>query len=139
MADEPIDLIRIEGDGNTFVVQIQGVSPSGTGLLQGEIRIGTGFVAGTLPVWLDRDQVDAWRDALDALDQGGDVVWISESRGPRVALRQEPFGRVAVTVEDPAGSLVTVTVAVPVHDDWFDDAYDRLDRVWRKWFEAERT
>ncbi|MFE0021158.1 DUF5959 family protein [Amycolatopsis sp. NPDC059021] len=134
MAGEPIDLIHLGGEGNSVALRIRGTYPGSDDLLDGELRIDTAFVTGRLQMWLAKDTLDAWRDALDVLDAGEDVVWDTGTRGPMVSLGHEEFGRVAITVRDPDASGVGVTVPVPLDDAWFDDAYDRLDRVWRAWF-----
>ena len=134
MADGQFDLIHLEGEGNTFALQIRGTYPGSDDLLEGELQIDTTFVSGRLRIWLAQVSLDSWRDTLDALDAGDDVLWDTGTRGPEVSFSHEAFGRVAVTVRDPAASMVTVTVPIPLHDDWFDDAYDRLDRAWQKWF-----
>jgi len=137
MADEPIDLIRLEGEGNSFALPIRGTYPGSDDLLDGELQIDTTFVTGRLQIWLPQETLESWRDALDMLDAGDDVVWENGTRGPIVSLDHREFGRVGVTIRDPARSMVTVTVPIPLYDDWFDDAYDRLDRVWRKWFGSD--
>lgn len=134
MADEQFDLIHLERAGTTFALRIRGTYPGSDDLLDGEIRIDTAFVTGRLQIWLARETLDSWRDALDVLDAGDDVEWDTGTRGPVVSFGHVEFGRVAVTVRDPESSMVSVTVAIKVDDDWFDDAYDRLDRVWQKWF-----
>jgi uncharacterized protein DUF5959 len=134
MADGPIDLIHLEGEGNTFALQIRGTYPGSDDLLDGELRVNTPFVTGRLQIWLSQETLDRWRDALDVLDAGDDVVWDTGSRGPMVSLDHQEFGRVAVTIRDPGASMVRVTVPIPLNDDWFDDAYDRLERTWQKWF-----
>jgi hypothetical protein len=134
VTDGPIDLIHLEGEGNTFALQIRGTYPGSDDLLEGELRVDTTFVTGRSQIWLAQQTLDSWRDALDVLDAGDDVVWDTGTRGPIVSLDHREFGRVAVTIRDPERSMVTVTVPIPLDDDWFDDAYDRLDRVWQKWF-----
>jgi len=134
MADGPIDLIHLEGEGNSFALQIRGTYPGSDDLLDGELRVNTTFVTGRLQIWLSQETLDGWRDALDMLDAGDDVVWDTGSRGPMVSLDHQEFGRVAVTISDPEASMVRVTVPIPLNDEWFDDAYDRLDRTWQKWF-----
>jgi hypothetical protein len=134
MTDGPIDLIHLEGEGNTFALRIRGTYPESDDLLEGELRIDTTFVTGRLQIWLARETLDSWRDTLDVLDAGDDVVWDTGTRGPIVSFEHKESGRLAATIRDPDASMVTVTVLVPLYDDWFDDAYDRLDRVWQKWF-----
>jgi hypothetical protein len=134
MTGGPIDLIHLDGEGNTFALQIRGTYPGSDDLLDGELRIDTTFVTARLQIWLPRETLTSWRDALDVLDAGDDVVWDTGTRGPVVSLAHQDFGRMAVTIRDPERSMVTVTVPIPLNDDWFDDAYDRLDRVWQKWF-----
>jgi hypothetical protein len=134
MADGLIDLIHLEGEGNTFALQIRGTYPGSDDLLEGELRVDTTFVTGRTQIWLSQITLDSWRDALDVLDAGEDVVWDTGTRGPIVSLHHQESGRVGVTIRDPEASMVTVTVLIPLYDDWFDDAYDRLDRVWQKWF-----
>jgi hypothetical protein len=136
MADGPIELIHLEGEGNTFALPILGTYPGSDDLLEGELRIDTTFVTGRTRIWLAEQTLESWRDALDMLDAGDDVVWDTGTRGPIVSLGHHEFGRVGVTIRDPDASMVTVTVLIPLYDDWFDDAYDRLDRVWQKWFKS---
>jgi hypothetical protein len=136
MADGPIDLIHLEGEGNTFALRILGTYPGSDDLLEGELRIDTTFVTGRTRLWLAEQTLASWRDALDLLDAGDDAVLDTGTRGPMVSLAHEEFGRVGVTIRDPEASMVTVTVPIPLYDDWFDDAYDRLDQVWQKWFGA---
>jgi hypothetical protein len=134
MADEPHDLIHLAGGGSTFALQIRGTYPGSDDLLDGELRIDTTFVTGRLQIWLAQDTLNGWRDALDVLDAGDDVAWDTGTRGPMVSFEHQEFDRLAVTIKDPDASLATVTVPIRLTDDWFDDAYDRLDRVWRTWF-----
>jgi hypothetical protein len=44
--------------------------------------------------------------------------------------------RLRVTIRDSVTTLTTVTVTVPITDAWFDDGYDRLERVSKAWSPA---
>lgn len=143
MADGPIELVRLEGDGNSVVLRITGPAPQGAGsgdVLVGEFVVDTPFVQGGLKVWVFPAELREWQEALDALDAGQDVVWREFSRGPSMAIERDvEEERARVTVKDSSGSLTSVTVTVPLADSWFDDAYEHLDLVWKAWPSAEET
>jgi hypothetical protein len=133
-AEEPTDLIRLEGEDTSVVLRItgkerrQGLSES----LAGEFLIDTPFVRGSLRTWVSPEDLREWRDALDTLDAGEDIAWREE---PEMFF--EHIGddeQVHLTIK--AGvTAVTVTVSLP--DSWFDDAYDRLDLTWKTWSPTE--
>ncbi|MFF4212644.1 DUF5959 family protein [Streptomyces sp. NPDC001796] len=138
MADAPIDLMRLEGEGNSVVLRITGVEPrkdpDATRVLAGEFLVDTPFVRGSVAARLLPEDLRQWQQALDALDAGRDIAWREGTRGPRLFVERDEDGeRCRVTVEDASTSLTTVTVTVPLKDEWFDDAYHRLDLVWEAW------
>ncbi|MEU6089659.1 DUF5959 family protein [Streptomyces sp. NPDC047085] len=138
MAEQPIDLIRLEGEGNSVVLRIEGKeerkSPGESDVLTGEFVVDTPFVRGTLKTWISPGDLRRWQQALDALDAGQDVSWREGERAPWLYIEHDEDGdRCHVTIKDYAMSLTTVTVTVPLADAWFDDAYRRLDLVWDTW------
>ncbi|MFJ9736833.1 DUF5959 family protein [Streptomyces sp. NPDC101166] len=138
MAEDPIDLIRLEGDGNSVVLRIAGKeerrSPTEADALVGEFLIDTPFVRGTLKTWLFPEDLRLWQQALDSLDAGQDIAWCEGRRIPWLFIGlDEDEDRCRVTIKDHSASLTTVTVTVPLADAWFDDAYRRLDSVWEAW------
>jgi hypothetical protein len=156
-SEEPIDLIRIEGGGNSVVLRItgkkrlanirlDGPSPGRvrTEALVGEFLVDTPFVRGSRSTSVLPHDLRDWRDALDAFDlQGRDIAWREDSSTELFIERieedldEDQDERVHVTLRDSSMSLTTVTVTIPLADSWFDDAYDRLDRVWKTWDPAE--
>ena len=135
MADGPIDLIRLEGHCNKVVLRITGPQPdmSGSALI-GEFQIETPFVRGSLHAWFSPDDLWEWRNALDALDAGEDVAWRADTRGASVFIERIVDEDLALfTIKDDEGAATAVTVTVPMPDPWFDDAYERLDLVWKTW------
>ncbi|MDT9695677.1 DUF5959 family protein [Streptomyces sp. P17] len=141
MTDGPIDLMRLEGDGNSVVLRITGTDgqgAAGSQVLTGAFLVETPFVKGSLQVWVFPRELREWQEALDALDAGRDVAWREFSRGPSVFVERDvEEERAHVTVKDSAGSLTSVTVTVPMDDSWFDDAYERLELVRKTWPSAE--
>ncbi|WP_261386713.1 MULTISPECIES: DUF5959 family protein [unclassified Streptomyces] len=138
MVEEPIDLIRLEDGGNSVVLRVTGKEtgrhPGETDVLAGEFQVDTGFVRGSLETWLFPEDLRQWQQALDMLDAGQDAAWREGTRAPWLFIeRVEDDDRCRVTIRDDSMSLTTVTVAVPLPDAWFDEAYDRLDRVWKTW------
>ncbi|AZM48400.1 hypothetical protein DMB38_23760 [Streptomyces sp. WAC 06738] len=138
MAEEPIDLIRLEGEGNTVVLRIDGKEerkgPDEADVLVGEFVVETPFVRGTLKTWVGPEGLGEWQQALDALDAGQDIAWREGTRDPWFFVElDEDDDRCQVTIKDSSDSLTTVTVTVPLADAWFDDAYRRLDEVWETW------
>ncbi|WP_069467791.1 DUF5959 family protein, partial [Actinacidiphila rubida] len=138
MAEEPIDLIRLEGDGNSVVLRISGrggqPGHGGTGALSGEFVVDTPFVRGSLATSLLPEDLSRWQQALDGLDTGQNIAWREGQRAPWLLVElDDAADRCHVTVKDPSRSLTAVTVTVPLPDAWFDDAYQRLDRVWETW------
>lgn len=133
MADEPVDLIRLEGHGNSVILRVTGAQDG----LSGEFLIQTPFVRGSLRAPVFAEDLWEWRDALDGLDTGHDIAW--RDGGPRPPVYVERDGDLAlVTIKDPTGSATTVTVTVLLTDRWFDDAYERLDLTLKTWPMAER-
>ncbi|MFI2363885.1 DUF5959 family protein [Promicromonospora sp. NPDC019610] len=135
----PSELFRFEGDRNVVALRIESLDrrPDGTAIqARGTIEIDCGDVAagrgvrGVQPTFVGDVDLDAWRAALDALDLGQDVAWREDQRATEVHVRWEHDDMLVVTVRDRMGLLTDVTAAVPVSDEWFDDAYDRLDRVY---------
>lgn len=134
---EPIDLIRIEGEGSSVILRITGKDE----VLVGEFVIDTSFVRGTIKTALFPEDLRAWRDSLDAFDlQGEDIAWREGSRATELFIERvedDPQQRVNVTLRDHSMSMTTVTVMIPLADSWFDDAYERLDLVWKTWAPAD--
>ncbi|MFJ3308208.1 DUF5959 family protein [Streptomyces sp. NPDC086549] len=138
MAEDPIDLIRLEGDGNSVILRIVGKAerkrPSEANVLSGEFVVDTPFVRGTVKTWLLPEDLRQWQEALDSLDAGQDIAWCEGKRIPWLFIElDEDDDRCQVTIKEHSMSLTTVTVTVPLVDDWFDDAYRRLDLVWESW------
>ncbi|MEU2060315.1 DUF5959 family protein [Streptomyces sp. NPDC013455] len=135
MAGEPIDLIRLEGGRNSVVLRIDGKQRhERTDVLVGEFEVRTPFVRGSLQTWVFPDDLRQWQQALDLLDAGRDAAWREGGRAPWLFIeRDEDDDRCRVTLQDHSMSLTAVTVTVPLTDAWFDDAYDRLDRIWETW------
>jgi hypothetical protein len=136
-AEGPIDLIRLEGEGNSVIVRITGKDPGSapdTHTLVGEILVDTAFVRGSIATWVAGEDISRWQDALDTLDTGEDVAWRMDGRATGISVELDPDDeRAHVTVADRSMSLTTVTVTVVVTDAWFDDAYRRLDQVVHAW------
>ncbi|MEU2913822.1 DUF5959 family protein [Streptomyces massasporeus] len=138
MAEEPMELIRLEGGGNSVVLRIteseERQSPTEVQVLAGEFLVRTPFVRGALKTWIFPDDLRQWQQALDSLDAGRDIAWCEGQRGPWLYVeRDDDNDRCRVTIKDHSMSLTTVTVTVPLADAWFDDAYRRLDLVWDAW------
>ncbi|MGW3623073.1 DUF5959 family protein [Streptomyces sp. NPDC000880] len=139
MASEgPIDLISLEGEGNSVIVRITGrqsaQDPPRTDALVGEILVDTAFVRGSIATWIFPEDLTEWQEVLDALDCGEDIVWREGKRATEVLINLDPDGeRAHVTIADRSMSLTTVTVTVVLADAWFDDAYHRLDQVLQTW------
>ncbi|MET8784100.1 DUF5959 family protein [Streptomyces sp. NPDC049097] len=137
MAEDPIDLIRLEGDGNSVILRITGKEerkrPTEADCLVGEFVVDTPFVRGALETWVFPEDLRQWQQALDSLDAGQDLAWREGQRAPWLFIELDEDGRCQVTINDNSMSLTTVTVTVPLSDAWFDDAYRRLDLVWETW------
>jgi hypothetical protein len=135
----PCELFRFEGDGNTVALHLDSldhrhdgpvVQARGTIELDcGELSAGRG-VRGVLPTFVSVEDLDAWQQALDSLDMGHDVAWRENLRAPEVHVHREGDDLLVVSVRDRTGLLTDVTTAVPVTDEWFDDAYGRLEQVY---------
>lgn len=137
-----MELICLEGEGNRVVLRLTGeeAGSGGTaaGALAGEFVIDTPFVRGSLGAWVFPEELRQWQEALDALDAGQDIAWREGTRGAELHIERDADGeRVHVTVRDDAMSLTAVTVTVPLPDAWFDDAYQRLELVWKTWPRTE--
>ncbi|MBL1097204.1 DUF5959 family protein [Streptomyces coffeae] len=138
MAEDPIDLICLEGDGNSVILRVAGKEqrkrPAESDALVGEFLVDTPFVRGTLKTWIFPEDLREWQQALDSLDAGRDIAWCEGKRNPWLFVElDEDDDRCTVTIKDHSMSLTTVTVTVPLVDAWFDDAYRRLDLVWDTW------
>jgi len=139
MAEEPIDLIRLEGNGNSVVLRItgpagrEGTAPAGS--LAAEFVVDTPFVRGTLATLLAPGDLREWQECLDALDAGQDIAWCDRQRIPSLSVERDADGddRCHVSVKDHHPSPTEVTVTVPLVDAWFDDAYRRLEQVCDTW------
>ncbi|MFD6448135.1 DUF5959 family protein [Promicromonospora sp. NPDC060204] len=134
----PCELFRFGTDGNVVALRIDSLAPQdgraieATGTIEidcGDLAAGRG-VRGALPTLVGDDDLDAWREALDALDLGQDVAWRADQKATEVHVRWEHDNMLVVTVSDTMSLLTDVTTAVPVSDEWFEEAYDRLDRVY---------
>lgn len=131
MAEKPIDLFRFEGDGNRVVLRISGRDESHHQLI-GEFRVDTPFVRGRLKTWIRPEDLGEWQKALDTLDAGYDISWRDGKRAPWLYIElDEDDDRCLVTITDSQASGTAVTVLVPLTDEWFDDAYRRLDTAWK--------
>ena len=131
---EPIDLIHIEGEGNSVRLRINGKEHEA---LDGEFIIETLFVRGSARTSVFAHDLQAWRDALDSFDlQDEDIAWPESGRVPELFIERiedDPQERVNVTLRDLSRSLTSVTMTIPLADSWIDDAYERLDLVWKTW------
>lgn len=138
-AELPYELFRFEGDGNTVALRLDsldrghdGTTVQARGTFEidcGDLSAGHG-VRGTLSTFVADEDLDAWQEVLDSLDLGHDVAWRENLRALEVHVRWEGDDLLIVSVRDRMGLLTNVTTAVPVSDEWFDDAYDRLERVY---------
>ncbi|MER6471348.1 DUF5959 family protein [Streptomyces collinus] len=142
MTRGPIDLIHLAGEGNSVALRITGreLGRGGrrTEVLTGEFVVDTPFIKGTLSSWLSPGDLTEWQDCLDALDAGRAITWRDAARGPALSVERDDTGeRLRVTIKDNVTTLTTVTVSVPLDDSWFDDAYDRLEKVWTTWLPSE--
>lgn len=127
---QPTDLFRIEGNGNGVALRITGKDESGA--LTGEFVIETPFVRGSVATTVSTEHLREWLDALDALDAGKNVAWPDSDDVPDLSVERDANqDRAAITITDL--SQTTVTTVVPMTDEWFDDAYERLDRTWKTW------
>jgi hypothetical protein len=138
MAEEPIDLIHLEGEGNSVILRITGKEkrkhPGETDVLVGEFQVDTPFVRGSLKTWVFPEDLRQWQQALDMLDAGHDIAWLEGTRAPWLYIElDEDDDRCEITIKDHSMSQTTVTVTVPLSDAWFNDAYQRLDRTWETW------
>lgn len=129
---ESTDLIRFEGEGNSVVLRITGKEQGPPDMLVGEIVVDASFVRGSTRVVVSAEDLREWREALDTLDVGdGYVSWREGSGEPEVFLERDVTSeQVDITVKYGTNA---VTVTVPLTDAWFDDAYDRLDQMWKTW------
>ncbi|MFC8243651.1 DUF5959 family protein [Streptomyces chartreusis] len=139
MTQGPIDLIRLVGGGNSVVLRITGRETRRgartTDVLTSEFVVDTPFISGTLNAWLFPEDLAEWQECLDAFDGGqAAITWREAVRGPALSIeRDEDDERLRVTIRDNVNTLTTVTVTVPFADSWFDDAYNRLEQVWKTW------
>ncbi|MBM9504291.1 DUF5959 family protein [Actinacidiphila acididurans] len=143
MAEQPIELIRLEGEGNSVILRLTGREKlhdeAAADVLAGEFLVETPFVRGSFRTWVHPDELEQWQEALDALDAGQDVEWREGKRGAEMFIERDAAEeRAQVTIRDTSMSLTSVTVTVPLADGWFDEAYERLDRAWEFWSPAER-
>ncbi|MDR7380804.1 DUF5959 family protein [Promicromonospora iranensis] len=137
-AELPCELFRFEDDWNTVVLRLDsldhrsdGTAVQARGTIEidcGNLSAGRG-VRGIMPTFVGSEDVDAWQQVLDSLDMGYDIAWRENLRATEVHVRWEEDDLLVVTVRDRMGLLTDVTTAVPVSDEWFDDAYHRLGRV----------
>lgn len=134
-----MELIRLEGDGSSVVLRISGEEErqeaAGRGGLGGEFVVETPFVRGSVRTSVSAEDLREWQEALDVLDTGHGIAWREGAAEPGMSIeRDEADGeRARVTIKDGAAFQTVVTVNVPLGDAWFDDAYDRLDLVWKTW------
>ncbi|MCF6525009.1 DUF5959 family protein [Streptomyces sp. JJ36] len=132
MDEASVDLIRLEGEGNSVILRLTDRERHGASdVLVGQVLVDTPFVRGSLKIWVFSNELPQWQEALDALDAGDNIGWREEKRGPELFIdRDVENERARVTIRDTAMSLTTVTVTVPLVDEWFDDAYRRLNLTW---------
>lgn len=139
MSEQPIDLIRLEGDGSSVVLRISGEESrqeaAGSGVLAAEFVVETPFVRGSVRTSVSAADLREWQEALDVLDTGHGIAWREGAAEPGMSIERDDADgdRARVTVTDAAAFRTAVTVDVPLGDAWFDDAYDRLDLVWKTW------
>jgi Family of unknown function (DUF5959) len=131
VAEEPRDLIHIEGEGNGVTLRVTGAQDAE--VLAGELLVTSPFVQARVETSVLPADLRAWQEALDELDAGYDVAWREGGDAPELSIEREADqDRVHVTVRDTASST-SVTVTVPLTDAWFDGAYERLDGAWKAW------
>lgn len=130
----PIELFRFEGEGNRVLLELREVDRDPAGQVRqfvGEIVVETGFVSGSIPIFVGvPEDVATWQEVLDHLDAGHDASWKEDQRSAEVLIRWEGDDRFEVTLRDRLASLTDVSVVVTASEEWFDQAYDRLDRVY---------
>ncbi|NUK59546.1 DUF5959 family protein [Streptomyces lunaelactis] len=93
MAEGPIDMIRLEGEGNSLILRITGKArlegPATTDVLAGEILVDTPFVRGSITTSVFPEELRQWQQALDALDAGQDIAWSEGTRGPEIFIERD--------------------------------------------------
>lgn len=142
MSEQPIDLIRLEGVGSSVVLRISGGSGGGAGQgtavsgeLEAEFVVETPLLRGSIRTAVSARDLREWQEALDVLDTGDGISWREGSEEPAMFIERDDVDedRARVTIRDTAEFPSSVSVNVWLGDAWFDDAYDRLDLVWKTW------
>ncbi|MFD7261654.1 DUF5959 family protein [Streptomyces sp. NPDC059874] len=113
-----LDLIRLEDkretSGHRVVVRVLGrYDPgvlSGHDFLDAEIVVTTPCVSATFDVTLLPDDLEQWETALDALEAGTFVYWLTSGRTPSLKIEPISWSGFVVSVHDGPASGVTVTV-----------------------------
>ncbi|MFE0674264.1 DUF5959 family protein [Streptomyces sp. NPDC058867] len=132
--DGSVELVRMGSEGDGVVLRLTGDEGTNGAVLAGVLVVGTPFVSGHLGVRVLPEDLREWQEALDALDSGQDVDRRAFSHGASLVVERDASAATArVTVEDASVPPTCVTVTVPMDDAWFDDAYERLERVWKTW------
>ncbi|WP_436990358.1 DUF5959 family protein [Streptomyces sp. enrichment culture] len=93
------------------------------------------FVGGRLAMSLSPSDLEEWSSALDLLAAGQDVCWRDDDHSPEIRIQpwNEEHGTVAVRVEDPGSSCVSVFLPIDLEEGWIDEQRKLLGQVLRAW------
>ncbi|MFF3326140.1 DUF5959 family protein [Streptomyces sp. NPDC002889] len=110
-------------------VSITVLSPMDSSFWEAEIEVTSMFVKGSTLLVLSRSKLESWAQALDALYQGQDVIWMQTDRGPTISIQLEGERDCPeVVVEDESISMVTVRIPIALEEGWIADQQSRLHR-----------
>ncbi|MFF2848743.1 DUF5959 family protein [Streptomyces sp. NPDC058001] len=130
------DLIRLESryDGGGVRVRVEELGPLTRGAtLPGRIELETGFVSGRQGTYVFSEDLDAWAEVLDAVEQGRDASWRKDQRATEIHVRllerTDSEDRLRVSVADRMSSLTTVEVTLDLATGWIEEHRAFLDQV----------
>lgn len=134
-----MELISLSDGDNSFRVRVLGRRSPGVlqlhDQLDAEVMVTSSFVGGRLAMSLSPSDLAKWSRALDLLAAGQDICWRDDDHSPEIKIQpyNEEHETVAVRVEDPGSSCVSVFLPMSLEEGWIDEQRKLLGQVLQEW------
>ncbi|MEU3447309.1 DUF5959 family protein [Streptomyces thermolilacinus] len=134
-----MELISLSDGDNSFRVRVLGRRSPGVlhlhDQLDAEAMVTSSFVSGRLAMSLAPSDLKEWSSALDLLAAGRDICWRDDGHSPEIRIQpwNEEHETVAVRVEDPGSSCVSVFLPMNLEEGWIDEQRELLRQVSQEW------
>ncbi|MFD0402443.1 DUF5959 family protein [Kitasatospora sp. NPDC127121] len=123
----PFELVRLTDSENEVRITVNSLEDSD--FWEAEIAVTSLFVKGSTLLMLSRAKVESWRQALESLQLGHDIIWMRTDRGPTVSVHLDGERDCPdIVVEDESISMVTVRIPIALEEGWIADHQARVNQ-----------